>query len=96
MCKSNIGNNKYETKQTFGFYMGVDKVNFLSPDDSNSYKEIEAALLSPGLGYLYSYQNFTFGTTLGVDFALGENNSDWSFQGSPWIGVNLGYSLFAF
>ncbi|MBO73267.1 MAG: hypothetical protein CMD35_06600 [Flavobacteriales bacterium] len=94
--RSHVGNIQIDKKQTFGFYSGVSKVNFNFTNPANAQENAELVLFSPGLGYLLSYQRFNFGATLGLDFALGKNSSNWDFQGSSWIGVNLGYTLFSF
>ncbi len=93
---SNVGNIQKDKKQTFGFYLGVSKINFSFTDELNQENDIEAGLVSPGLGYLLTYERFNFGTILGLDYALGDNSSKWNFQGSPWLGISLGYSLFSF
>ena len=93
---SNVGNIQNDKKQTFGFYLGVGKINFSFIDELSLENNIEAGLVSPGIGYLLAYERFNFGTTLGLDFALGDNSSKWNFQGSTWLGISLGYSLFSF
>ena len=91
-----LGNIQNDKKQTFGFYLGVGKINFSFIDELSLENNIEAGLVSPGIGYLLAYERFNFGTTLGLDFALGDNSSKWNFQGSTWLGISLGYSLFSF
>jgi hypothetical protein len=94
--RAKIGNKQYDTKHTFGGFLGADKLEFSFNDINDSEVKIKTAVLSTGLGYLFSYQNFTFGAITGLDFSLGENSSEWDFQGRPWLGISLGYSLFTF
>lgn len=94
--RKQIGNKQYDTKCTFGFFLGTDKLEFEFEDNSNNTTKVKTAVLSTGLGYLFSYEKFTFGAVGGLDFSLGENSSEWDFQGRPWLGISLGYSLFTF
>ena len=94
--RSEIGNKQYDTKHTFGGFLGADKLEFSFQDANSSEVKVKTAVLSTGLGYLFSYENFTFGAIGGLDFSLGENSSEWNFQGRPWLGISLGYSLFTF
>lgn len=90
------GNHQINTKKTFGFYLGSDPVEFSYLDNSNEEQTVQTTLLSPGLGYLFSYQNFTIGGILGLDYALGKDRSHWDLQGSAWLGASIGYSLFSY
>lgn len=94
--RKKVDNKQYDTKRTFGLFLGADKLEFSFKDDSDTEIKVKTAVLSTGIGYLFSYEKFTFGATGGFDFSLGENSSEWDFQGSPWLGVSLGYSLFTF
>ena len=91
-----IGNKEYDSKFTTGIFFGFEELEFEFNDSENNEIEIETALLSIGTGLLYSYEKFTFGVMGGFDFGLGKNTSEWEFQGKPWLGFSLGYSLFSF
>lgn len=94
--RKKIDNKLYDSKFTTGIFLGADKLEF-SFDTSDDEKEtVKTAFISIGSGFLYSYQNFTVGITGGFDFGLGENVDEWKFQGKPWVGATLGYSLFTF
>lgn len=94
--RKGVGNQQFDTKLTFGGFLGADKLeySFNSPDDKEV--KVQTASLSTGVGLVFSYEGFTFGLTGGVDFALGENSSQWTYQGRPWLGAGIGYSLFKF
>jgi hypothetical protein len=94
--RKEVGNKQYDTKNTFGLFLGADKLEFSFKDNTDTEIKIKTAVLSTGIGYLFSYEKFTFGATGGLDFGLGENSSEWDFQGRPWLGLSLGYSLFTF
>jgi hypothetical protein len=94
--RTKIGNKQYDTKNTIGVLIGIDKLEFSFIDDTDSELKTKTAVLAAGLGYLFSYEKFTFGVIGGVDYGLGENSSKWDFQGKYWLGITLGYSLFAF
>ena len=94
--RKEVGNKQYDTKCTFGLFLGADKLEFSFENNNAEEVNVKTAVLSTGLGYLFSYEKFTFGATGGFDFSLGENSSEWDFQGRPWLGISLGYSLFTF
>lgn len=94
--RKEVGNKQYDTKCTFGLFLGADKLEFSFEDNNAEEVKVKTAVLSTGLGYLFSYEKFTFGATGGFDFSLGENSSEWDFQGRLWLGISLGYSLFTF
>ena len=94
--RTKIGNKQYDTKSTFGMFLGTDKLEFSYEDDNENEVKIKTAVFSSGFGYMFAYQNFSFGVLGGLDFGLGENSSKWDFQGRPWLGASIGYSLFTF
>jgi len=94
--RSKVDNKQYDSEHTVGFFTGVEDLEFSFMNEENTEVEVETAILSIGTGYLFSYQKFTLGVTLGLDFGLAENSSEWTFQGNPWLGASLGYSLFSF
>lgn len=94
--RKKIGNKQYDSKFTTGLFLGADKLEFSFKDSNNEDQGVNTAFISIGTGALYSYQKFTLGITGGFDFGLGDNRDKWDFQGRPWIGATLGYSLFSF
>jgi len=66
-----------------GILLGTKNLSFEYEDESLLTIEQESALISTGLGFGYSYQNFTVGFTGGVDFALGENRVKWDYHARP-------------
>jgi len=93
--RDKIGNKQYDSKVTTGLFIGADELEFKYLEGTED-KTVKSAFISIGSGVLYSYQKFTLGATFGFDFGLGENSSEWKFQGRPWLGASLGYSLFTF
>lgn len=95
--RKKVGNKQFDTKKTLGLFFGIsDDINFTSDKGGVTEREVNTAAFSIGLGYLISYQKFTFGMTSGFDFGLGKIGSEWDSQGQLWLGVSLGYSLFGF
>lgn len=94
--KEKIGNTEVEQKSTLGILFGTENLSFEFEDENQQKIEEESALISTGLGFVYSYQNFTVGLTGGVDFALGENRVKWNYHARPWLGLAIGYSIFSF
>ena len=94
--KKEIGNTEVEQKNTLGILLGTEQLAFDFVDDSQRTLEESSALISTGLGFVHSYQNFTVGLTGGFDFALGENKNNWDYHARPWLGLAIGYSIFSF
>ena len=94
--RKKIGNKQYDSKLTTGIFVGADKLEFTFDNENSEEQTVKTAYISLGSGLLYSYQRFTLGITGGFDFGFGENSDKWDFQGKPWLGTALGYSLFAF
>lgn len=94
--RKKIGNTKVEMKNTFGILLGTEKLEFSFEDENQQRVDEESALISTGLGFVYSYQKFAFGLTAGFDFALGENRTKWDYHARPWLGLAIGYSIFSF
>ena len=94
--KREIGNTEIEKKNTLGILLGTEQLEFDFVDDDQQTIEEKSALISTGLGFVHSYQNFTVGLTGGFDFALGENKNNWDYHARPWLGLAIGYSIFSF
>lgn len=94
--KTEIGNTEIEKKNTLGILFGTEQLEFAFVDENQQTIEEKSALISTGLGFVHSYQNFTVGLTGGFDFALGENKDNWDYHARPWLGLAIGYSIFSF
>ncbi len=94
--KEKVGNTEIEQKSTLGILLGTENLSFEFEDENQQKMEEESALISTGLGFVYSYQNFSVGLTGGFDFALGENRTKWEYHARPWLGLAIGYSIFSF
>jgi len=94
--RKKVGNAKTEIKRTFGVLLGTENLDFEFQNEEEETVEEQTALITTGLGFVYSYEKFTVGITGGYDFALGENRINWEYHARPWIGLAIGYSLFSF
>jgi len=94
--KEGIGNKETEHKNTLGILLGTEQLEFDFVDENRQTIEEKSALISTGVGFVHSYQNFTAGLTGGFDFALGENKNNWNYHARPWLGLAIGYSIFSF
>jgi hypothetical protein len=94
--KEKVGNTEIEKKYTLGVLFGTENLSFEFENDEQQIIEEESALISTGVGFVHSYQNFSVGLTGGVDFALGSNKANWEYHTRPWLGLAIGYSIFSF
>lgn len=108
--KARFGNSKapftFEEKINFGISAGVkwqhvNKVysasNLLggvSVGGVKIDKDNSASALSLSVGYMYQYDKFQIGLFTGVDFIDKSAGVSWGYQGKPWVGFAIGFSLF--
>ncbi|MFN8294591.1 MAG: hypothetical protein U0T69_00235 [Chitinophagales bacterium] len=59
-------------------------------------EERTIAVLSPGLGVMGVFYNFSLGLFVGFDCGLGKNAKNWNFNNRPWLGIGLGYDISSF
>ncbi|GGD26354.1 hypothetical protein [Flavobacterium orientale] len=52
--------------------------------------------VSTGLGLIKNVYNFQFGVFYGWDIGVGRDSNDWNYDGKPWWGFGIGYSLTGF
>ncbi|OWK71501.1 hypothetical protein [Pedobacter sp. AJM] len=58
-------------------------------------KDNSASALSFSAGYMYQYDKFQIGLFTGVDFIdKSATEVSWGYQGKPWVGFAIGFSLF--
>lgn len=53
-------------------------------------------VVSPGIGLVKSLYNFQLGLFYGWDIGAGKDSNNWNYDGKPWVGFGLGYSLTGF
>lgn len=53
-------------------------------------------VISPGLCVTFTVYNVQIGGFMGWDLGFGQNGKKWNYNGRPWIGFGLGYSLSSF
>lgn len=75
---------------TIGIAMTLSETEFTTNDNL----EISTISSSIGLGLLYSYEKVNLGLIGGIEAAHGYRSSDWNYQGRPWLGILIGYSVF--
>ncbi len=108
--KARFGNSKapftFEEKINFGISAGlrwqhVNRVysasNLLggvSVGGVKIDKDNSASALSFSAGYMYQYDVFQIGIFTGVDFIDKSAGVSWGYQGKPWVGFAIGFSLF--
>ena len=57
-------------------------------------KDNSASALSFSMGYMYQYDVFQIGIFTGADFIDKSGGFSWGYQGKPWVGFAIGFSLF--
>ena len=85
-------------EQAIGGIIGVggSTVQIEATDVSENYELTSstsgAFTLSAGL--VYSYEQFQIGCFLGTDLIPGDLGKNWLYQGKPWLGLGLGFTIF--
>jgi hypothetical protein len=59
-------------------------------------EKVSIATISPGVGVMATIYNVQLGVFVGWDYGFGSNGKKWNFNGQPWLGFGLGYSLSSF
>jgi hypothetical protein len=96
---SNITNTQ---KITPGLLFGASTVTLNASNTSAAAEPITAGtdivtgLASVGGGVTYSFNKINLGAFVGADYSLGNSSRKWNYRGRPWVGLAVGYSLFAF
>ncbi|MDX1348829.1 MAG: hypothetical protein R3279_01210 [Putridiphycobacter sp.] len=88
--RKNIENFQRSHEFTVGAVLNFSETEFTT-SDSLDRKTVSTAF---GLGALYSYEKINFGIVGGLEYAHGYGAEQWNFQGQPWVGIIIGYSLF--
>ncbi|SDG04415.1 hypothetical protein SAMN05421827_10324 [Pedobacter terrae] len=108
--KARFGNKKapftFEEKINFGISAGVkwqhvntvysasNLLGGISVGGVKLDKDNSAAAISLSAGYMYQYDKFQIGIFTGLDFIDKSRGIDWGYQGKPWLGFAIGFSLF--
>lgn len=50
-------------------------------------------VISPGIAIMFTVYNVQIGIFAGMDFGFGMNGRNWNYNGRPWIGFGIGYSV---
>lgn len=84
-----------ELAHNFLFGLGITSISVdsLTTQGFVTTKSNQAAL-TWSLGYVFEYNKFQIGAFTGVDLMAGEVGRNWIYRKRPWIGVNLGFSIF--
>ncbi|GGE58137.1 hypothetical protein EV200_103330 [Pedobacter psychrotolerans] len=108
--KARFGNSKapftFEEKINFGISAGVkwqhvntvysasNLLGGVSVGGVKIDKDNSASAISLSGGYMYQYDKFQIGIFTGVDFIDKSAGVSWGYQGKPWVGFAIGFSLF--
>lgn len=69
--------------------LGGVSVGNVKIDNDNS-----ASAISFSIGYMYQYDKFQIGLFSGLDYVGQSPQTNWVYQGKPWLGFAIGVSLF--
>lgn len=100
MFRDKVGNKSNTWKLSGGVILGASTVKLNSSNTSSAENPIESGnsvdqgLFSFGFGTTYSFNKLNFGLFYGWDYSLGDASNKWNYNGLPWLGVGVGYSLF--
>lgn len=87
------------SKTGFDFINLLGGINIGATNINNDTAEVEtetnASILTPFIGVLYEYKDFELGIFYGWDHISGSVGRTWVYQGKPWLGVGIGYKIFA-
>ncbi|MDQ0636779.1 hypothetical protein QF042_000344 [Pedobacter sp. W3I1] len=108
--KARFGNSKapftFEEKINFGISAGVkwqhvntvysasNLLGGISVGSVKVDKDNSASAISLSVGYMYQYDKFQIGLFTGLDFIDKSGTVNWGYQGKPWLGFAIGFSLF--
>lgn len=87
---------------TLGAFLNVSSSSIdslsttLSENPLKKDEKFSIGVISPGIGAMFTVYNVQIGGFVGWDFGFGENGKKWNFNGRPWFGFGLGYSLSSF
>lgn len=95
MYRKGVDSKINTEKYSFGVLGGFSTVKLTTKNSKILEKKLNNnGLLSVGIGATYSFNKINVGGFYGYDFALGQDATDWNYNGKPWLGIALGYSLF--
>lgn len=87
---------------TLGTFLNISSTSIdslstiLSDKPLKKDEKSSIGIISPGLGAMFTVYNVQIGGFIGWDYGFGQNGKKWNFNGRPWIGFGLGYSLSSF
>jgi len=100
--REKVGNVENTRRWTIGGVFGASSLSLDKNNTSATDKKITddvtltKGMATLGLGLAYSYNKINFGAFAGVDYTLGDAIAKWNYNGRPWLGVAVGYSLISF
>jgi len=87
---------------TLGAFLNVSSTSIdslsttFSDNPLEKDKKLSIGVISPGFGAMFTVYNVQIGGFIGWDFGFGQSGKKWNFNGQPWVGFGLGYSLSSF
>jgi hypothetical protein len=100
--RTKVGSVTTTRRVTVGPIFGVSTVSLdagntsASSDPIKGDDKITKGLVTAGGGVVYSRNKLSFGVLAGWDWAAGDNAGRWNYNGNLWLGLAIGYSVFAF
>lgn len=100
--REKVGNKENTWKITPGVFLGTSVAELNSSNTYNNEREnkltgnesLKKGLLSLGIGVGGSFNKLTANVLVGWDFAIGDKSQIWGYNGEPYLGFGIGYSLF--
>ncbi len=75
-----------------GFNIGSTKV---TPETADVETDSNRSILTPFTGLMVEFSEFQIGAFVGWDHVSGQLSKSWVYQGKPWLGLGIGYNIFA-
>lgn len=72
-------------------------VTSVTADSSNSKSpsSSDLAAITISLGGVFQYKGLQIGIFTGIDKISNNRTTNWKYQGKPWIGIGVGFSIFS-
>ena len=85
----------YKSAFSINILAGISKIELNKVNTDNKIEEANIATISLGASFGIHYGDFTFMPVLGFDLPTA-HQKDWNFNGTPWLGLGIGYNFLKF
>lgn len=73
---------------------GVSSVSLDSASTEGTIMQpVDRSALTPSLGFVLEFSSVQVGIFTGLDFISDNNQTNWRYQGKPWLSIGFGYSI---